>query len=355
MKLLGFDDWFEKQVTQDDLAEYEIARVTAEYQSIYVIRNEHAECNAEVAGNLLFNSGFREELPVVGDFVLVKFTNGYQHGMIYRIFDRKNILKRKKAGKVLDPQPIASNLDYAFVLQALDHGFNLNRMERSLVVINDAGITPVILLSKSDRLVDNELDNKLNAVRQMTGDSVEVHAFSSITGDGLHFVTDLLKPELTVCFIGPSGVGKTTLINNLLGENRYETQDVRESDSKGRHTTTRRQLVVLPDNAMVIDTPGMRELGIYGGSEGLKATFSDIETLSEQCRFSDCTHTVEPGCAVIHAVENKDLSRQKYDNYMRLRREKEQVEMSIMERRKRDKKFGKLYKAIKKSKKKTKR
>jgi ribosome biogenesis GTPase len=275
--------------------------------------------------------------------VLVQHYNDGALAIIHEVLPRKTFLRRKAAGKKTDYQIIASNIDSAFIMQSCDHNFNIPRMERYLIMVNDGRIEPIILLSKTDLISAQELENRISALRQ-----AQIHApviaFSNTDPEGILKVQEALHTGKTYCLLGSSGVGKTTLLNHLLGKEAFETNPVREKDSRGRHTTTRRQLTVLENGALLIDTPGMRELGLMGVGASIDDSFSDIQELSKNCRFSDCTHTSEPGCAIAQALATHALDEERYKNYTKLLKESAFHEMSYIERRKKDKQFGKMVK-----------
>jgi ribosome biogenesis GTPase len=260
------------------------------------------------------------------------------------LLPRKSILKRKSAGKKVDYQMIASNIDTSFIVQSCDSDFNLRRLERYLVMVTDGHIEPVVLLSKSDLTGREDLEHKISEIKSASI-NCEVLGFSNKTGFGLNRVRQLLEPGKTYCLLGSSGVGKSTLINHLAGRDVFKTNTVRVKDGKGRHTTARRQLIVLDRGAMLIDTPGMRELGIIGVGTGMNESFSDILKLSAECRFTDCTHTTEAGCSVLNALLNGELSNKRYQSYMKLVRESEHYQMSYLEKRRKDRKFGQYIKS----------
>ncbi len=350
MKLvdLGFSGWFQERLKEIQKLEYSLARVTAVNKDKYTIRNEESEVPAEVTGKLMFGAESSLDLPAVGDWVYVQYFNENTLAIIHEILPRKSLLKRKVAGKKIDYQPIASNIDIAFIMQSVDFDFNLRRLERYLIMVNESHITPIILLSKSDLISADNLEQKISTIKN-TNPGCEIIAFSNKTGTGLDEIKRIVKLGQTYCLLGSSGVGKTTLINRLIGENIFATHDVREKDGKGRHVTARRQLIILEQGGLIIDTPGMRELGNIGAQTGLDKTFKDIIDLAQDCHFKDCTHVNEPGCAVRNAVESGKLSEKRYQNYLKTRKESEYYEMSYLERRNKEKKFGKLIKVAKKT------
>jgi len=237
-------------------------------------------------------------------------------------------------------------------MQSCDFNFNLNRLERYLVMVNDGQIDPVILLSKSDLVSQKDLEKKFTEIRNASI-KCDIIAYSVETGSGLPQIQQTLKPGMTYCLLGSSGVGKTTLLNHLIGRDAFKINLVREKDSKGRHTTSRRQLVVLDQGAMLIDTPGMRELGNISVRSGIEESFSDIIELSKNCNFKNCTHTQEVGCSILRAVQNGSLNESHYQNYLKLERESEHYQMSYIEKRRKDRKFGQFIKSAMKQHKKT--
>jgi ribosome biogenesis GTPase / thiamine phosphate phosphatase len=338
---LGFNDWFQKKHIELGKSEFNIARITRVDKDRYCVINEENEIQAEATGKLLYSADSNQDLPCVGDWVLVQYYNDGTLAIIHEIFPRKTVLHRKAAGKKVDYQMIASNIEAAFIMQSCDNNFNLRRMERYLVMVNDGQIEPIILLSKSDLISKQDLEMILSEISKLHI-SARVIAFSSLTEDGLQSVKRVLEKGKTYCLLGSSGVGKTTLINHLIGKDEFETAPVREKDSRGRHTTSSRQLIVLDNGALLIDTPGMRELGIISEGTGIDDSFSDIYQLSENCHFDDCTHTKETGCAILKAIEDGDLSEERYLNYIKIMKEAQFNEMSYVERRKKDKQFGKM-------------
>ena len=351
LKELGFKEWFRERADESQVAKHSIVRVTAVNKDSYIIRNEETEIPAEITGKLRYGAESPLDFPAVGDWVYVQYFDENTLAIIHDLFPRKSVLKRKAAGKKIDYQLIASNIDTAFIVQSLDVDFNIRRLERYLVMVNESNIKPVILLSKADLVSHENLKQRVLELDIVKQDD-EIFVFSNITGEGLNDIKDYIESGETYCLLGSSGVGKTTLLNSLIGEDVYETSTVREKDGKGKHKTSRRQLIVLEKGGLIIDTPGMRELGNIEVSEGIKEIFSDIITLTQDCRFNDCTHTNEPGCSVLEAIEKGELDSKRYKSYIKLLRESEYNRMSYLKKRIKDREFGKMVKEVMKYKKK---
>ncbi|MBA4311365.1 MAG: ribosome small subunit-dependent GTPase A [Chlorobiaceae bacterium] len=340
---LGFDSWFRKKREESQKADFSVARITRVDRNRYLVRNEENEIQAEPTGKLLFFTDSTQDLPCVGDWAYVQYYNDGTLAIIHELLPRKTFLRRKSAGNTVDYQMIASNIDIAFIIQSCDFNFNLRRMERYLVMANEGHVEPIILLSKSDLVSSEELEKRISEIRQ-AHIGARVIAFSNKTAIGLDTVQQVLEKGKTYCLLGLSGVGKTTLLNHLLADEVFETNPVREKDGRGRHTTARRQLIVLDNGALLIDTPGMRELGMIAVGTSIDDSFSDIHELSQNCRFNDCAHTVEVSCAILTAVQAGDLSEERYQSYVKLMKESKFHQMSYVERRKKDKQFGKMIK-----------
>jgi ribosome biogenesis GTPase len=348
MKLndLGFDQWFQAHVSDLRQEGRDIARISAVNRGAYLIRNQTKEVPAELAGKFYFQLESSTDLPCVGDWVAVQYHNNDTEAIIYEVFPRKTFLRRKFAGDKVDFQMIAANIDVAFIVQSCHFDFNVRRMDRYLVMAADGGVEPIVVLTKTDLIAPEELEQKLATITSGTI-TARVLALSNITGIGFDEFQQVLVSGRTYCLLGSSGVGKTTLLNRLLGQDAFDTKAV-SGTGEGIHTTTRRQLIVLNQGAMLIDTPGMRELGLLGMNEGVNQGFEDIVQLSLNCRYPNCGHTQEPGCAVRAAVTSGALTEDRYSSYIKLKKESEYHELSYLDKRKKDRTFGRFIKSVKK-------
>ena len=345
IKSLGFDDWFEDHIDVNKLDNHEIARVVSVHKDSYLVTNGGDDIFAELAGKLLYTLNSSVDLPTTGDWVYMDFYDNESHAIIHDVVVRKSLIKRKYPGKQIDFQLIAANIDVAFIIQSLDYNFNLRRLERYLVMIHESNATPIILLSKADLMPQEEIDKLVNSVNEIAP-NVTVIPFSNQNPRDTENIKRLLLTGKTYCLLGSSGVGKTTLLNSIIGKQLYETKTVSKIDSKGRHTTTSRELIRLENAAMLIDTPGMRELGNISVDSGIDATFSEIQELSLNCKFKNCSHVNEKGCSILAALDNGKLEQKRYDNYMKMIKESEFNEMSYLEKKQKDKKLGKLIKSV---------
>ena len=348
MKLeeLGYKKSFNEFRKEQNLSGFEIGRIVSEHKERYVIKTESGEFDAEITGNMRFTARNREDFPAVGDWVAC---SSYDSGLaiIHSILPRFSIIKRQAVGHFGGIQIIAVNIDYAFIVQSVDRDFNINRMERYLTICNTSKVAPIILLTKTDLLLKEEVENlKAKIVQRVT--NVPVYAISNQTGDGHEMIREQLKLGKTYCLLGSSGVGKSTLLNKLAGREVMATNSISESTNKGRHVSSHRELIVLENGGILIDNPGMREVGIADTANGLETTFEKIHALAQNCKFKDCSHTNESGCAVLHAIDSGEIEKSYYENYMKLEREKAHFDSTLAESRKKDKDFGKMVKQFKK-------
>jgi ribosome biogenesis GTPase len=340
---LGFDSWFQERAADIGQSGHRFARVTAVDRGGGLVRNETGEVPSELAGRLRYSAESSADLPCVGDWVFAHYHNAGALAIIHGVLPRKTFLRRKCAGRDVDYQMIAANIDTAFIVQSCQYDFNLRRFDRYLLMVNEGRIEPVLVLTKTDLVSRDELERKLAAIRQ-SGITARIVTLSNATGAGLDEFRQILAPGKTYCLLGSSGVGKTTIINRLVGRDAFDTNAV-SGTGEGTHTTARRQLVVLDQGSLVVDTPGMRELGILASGEAVEDSFADIHGLAASCLYADCTHVREPGCSVLAAVEDGSLSGDRHQSYLKLRKESAFHELSYVEKRKKDKAFGKIVKA----------
>ena len=320
--------------------EWTVGRITLQEKGLYQLETAMGEKWAEVSGKFRYSADVVSDFPAVGDFVMVDWNVDGGNAVIHQILPRKSCITRKAAGNARQEQIVAANIDTIFLCMSLNNDFNLRRLERYLSIAWDSGAMPVIVLTKAD-LCDN-LPARLAEVSSIAI-GVDVLVTSAVEEDGVTQVLPYIKEGRTVAFIGSSGVGKSTLINRLLGENRLDTNGLR-NDDKGRHTTTHRELILLPHGGMVIDTPGMRELGMWDSGSGIDHTFGEIEELAACCRFHDCSHQREPGCAIQKALQEGTLSEERWSSYLKLKAEAEYAEDSQSYLAAKEKKFKDIAK-----------
>lgn len=318
LTLLGWDEFFENAYQESGRTDLMPGRVVVQHRGFYGVMTARGETLCHITGKMRHRASGKPDYPAVGDWVLVELES--HGGIIREILPRRSKFSRRAAGEKFEEQIVAANVDIVWIVTALDHDFNIRRLERYLTLARESGATPRIVLSKVDMSPDPASDQAL--VAEVAGD-IAVTPVSVRTGVGIDELKTDLQGSTTVALLGSSGVGKSTLINHLVGREILKTNEVREKDSRGRHTTTHRQLVRLPDGGIVIDSPGMREIQLWEVDEGLEETFEDVDALASECRFSDCRHESEPGCAVLAAVENETLDSSRLQSYQQLRGEKE--------------------------------
>ena len=346
---LGYNLDLENYRKDQNLDSFEVGRVISEHKERYVVKTTGNEYDAEIIGNLRFSAHKRSDFPAVGDWVAI---SEYDENkvLIHSVFPRKTIIERQAVGKQGEKQIVATNIDFAFIVQAVDRDFNLNRIERYLTICNTSNAKPLIILNKIDLISDLELKELIGKVQERVK-HVPIVAISNETQKGYVAINKLILKGKTYCLLGSSGVGKSTLLNNLSGKYVMKTNTISISTNKGRHVTSHRELIVLENGGILIDNPGMREVGIADSTSGIEMTFDEIIELSQNCKFKDCTHTNEIGCAVLEAVESGEIDKASYENYLKMEREKEHFESTVAEKRKKDKDLGKMIKNYKKDKK----
>lgn len=320
---LGWNDRLQEEFQPYFESGFHAGRVLAEHRNRFKVWSPFGEIWAIVSGKMRYTAMERSDFPAVGDWVILEAAEKpaalcTEEVLIRGILHRKSKFSRKIAGRTTEEQIIATNIDKVFLVNALNMDFNVRRIERYLTLAWESGATPALILSKTD--LCDDVQNKIYQVQE-AAPGVTIFPISCITGDGIEEITAYVRPGETIALLGSSGAGKSTLVNHLLGRNVQLTSEVREKDSRGRHTTTSRELFLLPQGGVLIDTPGMRELQLYGTGEGLSEAFEDIYGYAKCCRFSDCQHEGEPGCAVQQAITEGSLSQERYDSFKKLQRE----------------------------------
>jgi ribosome biogenesis GTPase len=338
---LGFDT---SLISENSNREFSPARVIEVNKNSYLVSNGEYEMKAELSGRYLFSVKDALDYPTVGDWVLIQILDSNELAIVHSLFERKTVLKRKCAGKNIDFQLIASNIDCGLIVQSACDP-NVNLIERYLVELNQNGIESVVIFTKTDLVSGEQLRSIQNSLAAQT---VKVLCISNTTVSGIDSVARMLQYGKTYCLLGQSGVGKSSLLNNLVGSGVHAVNEVREKDGKGRHTTVSRQLVCLLNGAVFIDTPGIREFATFQVQEGIGKTFDDFSLLAQRCQFADCSHTHEKGCAVKNAVAGGDVDEDRYYNYLKLKKESEHYDISYVQRRRKDRAFGKMVKIFKK-------
>ena len=348
MKLedFGYNDKLEKFRIENNLNDFEIGRVISEHKERYIVKTENGEFEAEITGNLRFSAKSREDFPAVGDWVALTIYDA-DFSIIHKILPRFSVISRQAVGQFGEIQIIATNIDYALLVQAADRDFNINRLERYLTICNSSKVSPIIVLSKIDLINEHQIAEIVEQIKARIK-NVPVIAISNESHDGYNQIAATIEKGKTYCMLGSSGVGKSTLLNNLSGKPIMRTDSISQTTNKGRHVTSHRELIVLENGGILVDNPGMREVGIADSTCGLEITFDRIVSFSQNCKFKDCTHTNETGCSVLDAVENGEIDEASYENYLKMEREKAHFESSVAEKRKKDKEFGKIMKNYKK-------
>lgn len=348
---LGYSEYTKSSKKELELGSFSVARVIAEYKEAYRVKNVDGEFLAKITGKQIFTATGREDYPAVGDWVSITEADK-EHAVINEILPRQTIIKRRfgnknKIGEKNDVQIIATNIDVGFVIESVDRDYSLNRFERYFAILEDGGVRGVIILNKIDLLTEEEIENKINELRDRFN-GIDIILTSTINSNGLEELKNYIEKGKTYCFLGSSGVGKSSLINKLIGEEIIETSDISSFSDRGKHTTTGRQMYFLDNGGMVIDNPGIREVGMTNVAHGIDDFFDEISTLGDKCKYIDCTHTHEPGCVVLEAVKSGKINEDKYSNYTNLKKEAEYYTMNDSQKRDKDKSFGKFIKKAKK-------
>ena len=349
---LGYTDILEKYRTEKNLTNFNVARVITEHKERYIVKNEVGDFEAELLGNLRFTATNRTDFPAVGDWVAISEYDTNK-ALIHHVFPRTSIIERQAIGKHGEKQIIATNIDVSFIVQAVNRDFNINRLERYLTVCNTSKVTPIIILTKIDLVSKTELKSMLQSISERIK-NVQIIPISNLTSEGIEILKLHIKEGKTYCLLGSSGVGKSSLLNSISGREIMKTGEISESIDRGKHITSHRELIVLESGGIIIDNPGMREVGITDTDDGLELTFEEISELSANCRFSNCTHQHEKACAILEALDNNELDIDAYENYLRMEREKAFFESSQQDKKRKDKNLGKLIKSAQKNKRRSK-
>jgi ribosome biogenesis GTPase len=338
---LGYGPFFESQRVALGLSGYEVARVIAEYKEAYRVKNTANEYLARISGRQMFKAKSREDYPCIGDWAAITPLND-REAVIHRLLPRRTVLRRKYSNKT-GAQLIGANIDTAFIVESVGRDYNLNRFERYFIMVDEGHIRPSIIINKIDLISRPELELNISQLKTRFKD-IDVIAVSAATGQGMDNLADCIKNGKTYCFLGSSGVGKSSLINKLLGGDRIKTESINLVTGQGRHTTAGRNMYFLAGGGLVIDNPGMKEIGLTGARNGLSGIFEPIITVAAGCKYKDCSHTNERGCAVLAALDSGQLNKEQYAKYLRLKKESEYYEMTELEKRRSDRKFGRFIK-----------
>jgi len=343
LNTLGLSPAAQAFTEDENLNDFLLARVSAVHRDRYTLQDAKQTYSAEITGNLRYSVHDSSELPAVGDWVKA-IPSGEDSAVILEVLERSSLLKRKAVNKFGEGQSIAANLDQAFIVQAVGQDFNLNRLERYLAICNAAPISAILIISKVDLISKAELQSYIDKVKARHPD-LEVLGFSNFDPASINQIAQKMQAQKSYCILGSSGVGKSTLINALRADDQIKTQSISSSNQKGRHTTTHRELFILANGAIVIDTPGMREIGITDDASALEATFESIQEIAQNCKFSDCQHEGEKGCAIQAALDSGELSEELYASYLKLKLEQKHYSTSLKEKRAKERAQGKLFKA----------
>ena len=348
LKTLGFTEHIININKEYSTDQSQLARVVTVHKDRYIVRMPEGIYNAEIMGNLRYTAQHASDFPIVGDWVHC-IPMDKQTVVIKSVLNRYSTLERKAIGQRGENQMIASNIDFACIVMAVNQDFNLNRLDRYMSICYTGGITPIVVLTKTDLIDLSQIETYRQHI-QARYSNPEIYTLSMFSEELLDGFRQSFRAYNTYCFIGSSGVGKSTLINYLLNTNVLKTNTISSWNSKGKHTTTHRELFILNNGSIVIDTPGMREIGMANSTDGIDLTFERITELAHSCKFSDCTHTNEAGCEILHAVETGDLPEDMYINYLKLKREEAYYVQSAQSKKQRGKKMSKMIRHVMKQK-----
>ena len=352
LKELGYNSEIDNYIRDKNLSAFSVGRVTQEHRERYIVSTGENEYDAEITGNLRFSANSRADFPAVGDWVTL-IIHDTDLAIIHKILPRKSVLERQAVGKFGEKQIISANVDVAFILQSIDNNFSINRLERYITICHSSNIEPVLVISKIDLSTEDEIRNSVEKL-EIREKKVKYILLSNLNQKGLDQVLAFLQKGRTYCVVGSSGVGKSSLINNLLKRDILKTGTISKSTNKGKHITDHRELFVLENGGIIIDTPGMRELGVIENEDAIRTTFDEIFNLSLKCKFPDCSHIDESGCAVIEALKKGEIDKDTLENYRKILREQQRFQATIAEKRKKDRQFGRMVKLVLKEKKKNK-
>jgi len=341
---LGYNQFFDDSRERLGVPIEQLARITAEHRGVYELLGMNGAFRAAVTGKRVLTASSRDDFPAVGDWVVIH-SEADGTKVIGDILPRSTALHKKRAGKD-EPQLIATNVDVAFIVESIDRDYSLNRLERYLVIAREGGVRPVIILNKSDLSSEADIEKSTEDIHERFGE-IDVLATSTVTDSGLEKLAGYIEKKTTYCFLGSSGVGKSSIINNLLEQDRIATKAISEKTGRGMHTTTSRAMYVTQTGGIIIDNPGSREVGVVGALAGVEEVFVDIEAIARGCKFKDCTHVNELGCAVLDALKTGSINAAQYANYRKMKREAERRGKSTFERRKQEKRFGRFVKNAK--------